>query len=384
MMSSPISIAYLINSLRSGGAERQLVELVTRLDRKRFTPRVLVWEAENFYEEALLKQQIPVYRLPRRGKFDLGPMELTAKWLRSGEVEIVHGYMDSANLFGALAQWRAGRGVFIASERNQERRLPRLVRLHKPWAHRRSALTIANSEKGQAFVMKLTGLTSQRVLAIPNGLNMERFQKVDAPLKKAFQQEFGWPSDRPILLSVGSLSMPSKNYIGLAEALARTDIPATHYICWIGDQQGDYMQTVHACLQKTHLRERISLLPPIKTIERAYQACDAFVHCAHYEGTPNVVIEAMACECPVLATDTGDTARYVQEGRTGWLIPPGDSAALEAGLRCLSRSKAEEKTRRGVAGRQNLHDLGMDVLTMVRQHETLYEQLAATLQERSR
>jgi glycosyltransferase involved in cell wall biosynthesis len=76
-----------------------------------------------------------------------------------------------------------------------------------------------------------------------------------------------------------------------------------------------------------------------------YRDSDVYVLTSDYEGTPNVVLEAMACGLPVLSTAVGDVPALIEDGRTGFLVQPGDQAALD---RTLGRLVADEGLRRQI------------------------------------
>jgi glycosyltransferase involved in cell wall biosynthesis len=81
-----------------------------------------------------------------------------------------------------------------------------------------------------------------------------------------------------------------------------------------------------------------------------YEAASMFVHPTQYEGSSIVTLEAMSHRLPVVATTAGGLPDKVQNGVTGWLVPPGDAAALERALRTALGSAAKLATM-GVAGR---------------------------------
>lgn len=373
-LTRPIRIAFLIESLRGGGAERQLTELVTRLDRKRFEPRVMIWTAPDFYCKTIEANGVPVHRYNRRGRFDLTPVFKAAAWLRSGEIDLLHGYLDTGNLYAVLAHKLAKRGRIVLSERMAERSRPLQVRLHKPWSHRQ-AITIANSEEGRQYILRLAKVEQQRVVMIPNGIDMQRFSGVSEAQRMKLRDQLGWPRDRLVLLSVGRIGDPRKNYADIARALLAIGRTEQCHICWIGEQPNGAIAFLQSQLENAQIINTIDLRTPMSSVEKAYQAADILVHNSTQEGTPNVVLEAMACERPVLATAVGDTARYIRDGITGWMIPPGNALLLEAALKRAILSSSDERERIGATARQYLLDLGMDVMTMVNRHEQFYTQL---------
>ena len=338
-----LSLAFLIESLRCGGAERQLLELVSRLDSERFRSRVLTWLDDPFY----LRQWsplVPVHYLPRQGRMDPRPVWVAAQWLRSGEVDLVHGFSDIGNLYAAGAALLARRGVVVTSQRTAGRKAELLQRWHKPWAHRRSRVTVANSESGVREVLRLTGLSKERVRFIPNGLDLERFRPVVAERRRALRMRLGWPPEARVLLTVGTFSRV-KNHEGLVEIYRLLAPRDDLFICWIGDQETDHISTVRAALDALPPGRQVHLRPAMSAIETAYQAADLLVHASLREGTPNVVLEAMACGCPVVGTDVGDMARYVRPGETGWLAPSDDLESLLSAVEAASDASIAESAR---------------------------------------
>lgn len=373
----PVGIAFLTESVRSGGAERQLQELASNLDQTRFAPRILVWQDNDFFVGGGYRD-VPIHHQVRRFKFDLTPVFEAARWLRSGEVDILHGYGDTGNLYAAIARRLAGRGAFVASERSSKRELTSLQRVHKPWAHRQADLTIANSKQGQAFVKAVSGIDLQGIKFVPNGIDMQHFCMLPEERRRQVRRRWKWPTDKLVLLTVGTLSAV-KNHIGLAKALGDMAAWDQIHVCWIGDQTVRHAASVFDSLRSLGIEDQIDLRSPTKDIHEAYQAADVLVHASSREGTSNVVLEAMACGLPVLATDVGDLARYVRPDDTGWLIPADSPQLLSDALRCLIASTQAARIAMGIQGRDWLIEQGMARANMVQRHETLYEELAAIL-----
>ena len=88
-----------------------------------------------------------------------------------------------------------------------------------------------------------------------------------------------------------------------------------------------------------------------------------------------MVIEALACEVPVIVTDVGDSAIFASEGQSGWVIPSKDGQALIAALHEAAALDAEQRRAMGRHGRQLLFELGMDMGSVLQFHQTLYLEL---------
>jgi glycosyltransferase involved in cell wall biosynthesis len=88
-------------------------------------------------------------------------------------------------------------------------------------------------------------------------------------------------------------------------------------------------------------------------------ASDAYVMSSRWEGSPNALLEALAGALPVAATEVGGVRDLVEEGRSGFLVPPGDSAALAAAMGRVMTLPPEERRRMGRCGLrsvQSRHD----------------------------
>ncbi|HSG39988.1 MAG TPA: glycosyltransferase, partial [Thermoanaerobaculia bacterium] len=106
-----------------------------------------------------------------------------------------------------------------------------------------------------------------------------------------------------------------------------------------------------------------------------HHAFDLFVQSSDYEGTPNVVLEAMALGTPVVATAAGGTAELIQDGVHGLIVPPGDPARLREAIE-LALADREATARRAAAARA-LVEGPLSFEARMRAVEAIYEELAA-------
>jgi glycosyltransferase involved in cell wall biosynthesis len=105
-------------------------------------------------------------------------------------------------------------------------------------------------------------------------------------------------------------------------------------------------------------------------VERLLAGMDVFALSSREEGIPNAVLEAMAAGRPVVATAVGGTPEVLEDGRTGWLVPPGDPAALADALAEALLDPAEA-ARRGAAARRDVSER-RSIDAMARRHEAFY------------
>jgi glycosyltransferase involved in cell wall biosynthesis len=380
-----ISVAYIVDSLDGiGGAERQMVELIGHLDRTLIRARVLSCRPGNYFADQLEEAGVPVVIVPKAGKLDLSPAGRLATWLRSGEVDLIHAYLYTPSFYAVLARVLTGRGKVVASERSTLFGRRSLAHLYMPWTYRHADLTIANSAVARADLLKRLRLDPNRVLFIPNGLDLSRFCPVPDLERSALRRRFGWQQEERVLLVVGSYK-PDKNPLGLLDALKDLDLQRLHLrFCWVGETIPlAHFESVKKHLASMSLGSAFQVVGRRRDVVDFYRASDALVLNSVREGTPNVVLEALACELPVLATDVSDVRTYVVPGVTGWLIPPDDVTALRQALVELAQTDATKLRSLGSRGRRHLAQLRMDSASLARRHEEVYANLVNASRPRS-
>ena len=237
-------------------------------------------------------------------------------------------------------------------------------------------LSVTNSTMAYRELAHSLHLAKEKLSFIPNGVDMKRFHPVDTQMRGVLRTKFGWREGERIVLTVASFKA-AKNYPGMVRSLIDfrpSDIPLRFF--WLGHAE-DHSLFLEIKRQIIDLgfEHLVSILELKYEVAELYCACDIFVLNSLWEGTPNVVLEAMACGCPVIATDVGDVSRYVISGITGWLIPPNDPDALCATLESASCLGEQELRAMGTSGRQHLLDLKMDSSDMARCYENVYDQL---------
>jgi glycosyltransferase involved in cell wall biosynthesis len=153
--------------------------------------------------------------------------------------------------------------------------------------------------------------------------------------------------DGPIeLVTVGRLDQ-EKNPLLLVEAIAVLDReePGRYTLTWIGG--GPMEKAIRDRAAELGVAERIDLrgfLPFGPEVLNLYRRAHAFVHVSFTEGVPKVLVEALGCATPIVATDVGGVRDLLDDGRAGLLVPPADLDALVSAIRLLgSDAKLRER-----------------------------------------
>jgi len=194
------------------------------------------------------------------------------------------------------------------------------------------------------------GADPRRVQVIGNGIDLSKFTPV--PRSEA-RTELGLPLDARVLVTVGTL-VERKGFHRVIEVLPGLlrRFPDLHYLIVGGSgPEGDDSARLKAQVSALGIERSVHFLGPIapERLRVPLSAADLFVLASSYEGWANVLLEAMACGVPVVATDVGGNAQVVNEARLGAIVPFGDSPALESAIERALEQRWDSAAIRGVA-----------------------------------
>lgn len=303
----PIRIAQVIGQLTVGGAEHQLRELLRGLDRDRFAPLVYcLADATGTAASKTEFESAPLRIIGARGWKRLRPF---ADALRSDAVDLVHSWLFIANTYAWAARWQGVRAPLITSARNCK---------SQGWGHhaanvmafRSSTRIIVNSRQVRDYIVRHYAAPRRAIDVVYNGVDTDRFRPLDRHGPAA-----------PTVVTAGRL-VTQKNPLLFVEAAARihATLPETRFVV-LGD--GPLRPAIEAAIERLGMQGSIELPGERRDVEKAFAQADLFWLTSSWEGLPNVVLEAMACGLPVIATDVGGTNELFQHGSEGFLARPG-------------------------------------------------------------
>lgn len=256
----------------------------------------------------------------------------------------------------------AGEDIQVAPELGYGMRLnPKIDRLVRDWLPRADVLVaITDSVAGEYTKL---GVTADRIRAIPNGVDLDRFkQPVD---RHAIRQRHGVGEDTFLFVAVGR-NHPKKGYDDLLNAMrGLMDRGETDFVVALAGKDTEALATTARTLG---LGERIRLLGalgapslgdglalPGDDLVELYRAADAFVFPSHIETFGIALVEAMAAGLPIVTTDGPGCRDIIEEGHWGEMVPVGDSDALATTMQKimtdgnLRRARAEQARERAGA-----------------------------------
>jgi glycosyltransferase involved in cell wall biosynthesis len=216
-------------------------------------------------------------------------------------------------------------------------------------------------------------------MVIRPGADTRMFQGSPLPASDSgrFRAECGVGSEHLLVGTVAPLK-PQKapqDFVAVAARVCAR-VPAARFV-WVGD--GELRPGVEAAIRRAGLEGRIRLAGWRRDIPDVMRAMDVFLLTSHWEGLPQVLLQARANCVPIVATRAGGSAEAFVEGKHGWLCDPGDIEALAAQvIRLLMDSAERERMRRNGGHIPN----EFNKWAALRKREQLYAMLLAAQRHR--
>ena len=314
-------VLHVINGEHYSGAERVQDLLAQHLPGYGFEVGFACLKPKLF-PQILKAPNVPLRRFPMRWRFDVRSSKPLARWIQAGGYRLVHAHTPRSALIGSMAAQRAGvpfvYHVHSPTARDSDRRWHNWfnARLEK-WTLCRAAhiLTVSSSLRER---MLCQGTASDRVTCVPNGVPVAGSR----PRTK--------PTD-PWILGMTALFRPRKGMEILLEALAALKSHGFDVrLRAIGPfETPEYESSIRDLVEQLGLASSITWTGFVQDISAELKQVDLLVLPSLYgEGTPMVVLEAMAEGLPVIASRVEGTAEAIRHREEGLLVEPGSVSQL--------------------------------------------------------
>ena len=263
--------------------------------------------------------------------FNFMPMSAVIAGMITGKPCVVRpeSPLEVAEPMGA-----ASRGKMGLSERSLALRM--IAALRRMMARRVDRYIAISSEIGANLIK--AGIDASHIVAIPNGIAVERFAPADASGKLALRAALGLPQEALLMIYTGRLAQ-SKGIMMLIEAWRdlAAQFPQAHLVI-VGTGHGSYDDCEPALRQfiaEHTLGDRVTLTGSVKNVHDYLKAGDVFVFPSDYEGFSLSLAEAMTAGLPLVSTRVGIAAELGDQPRFGLLVPPKDPPAFRDALQTL-------------------------------------------------
>lgn len=325
-------ILLFIDSIGPGGAQRQLVGLASFLKEKGYDVTIAVYHDIRFYENQLFKANIPYVYLDKANK-SLFRIWHIARYIYEFNAQVVISYLETPSICACIARLFNHRFKLIVSERNTTQHTGRNERIRFN-LFRIADYVVPNAYSQETYMRDTFPKLANKIVTIPNFVDLEYFVP---PIER---------KRREVLeIMIAASIWPSKNTLGFIDSVSiLKERGCAFHVVWYGKSESniDYYKTCQEKVSQLGLEDYISLKEKTAKIKDCYLEADLFCLPSFYEGTPNVICEAMACGLPIICSDVCDNSRYVEDGVNGFLFDPYNATSMANALERLLSMKDKD------------------------------------------
>jgi glycosyltransferase involved in cell wall biosynthesis len=327
-------------SFEPGGTERQMIELIRRLDRRRWQVQVAcfrrrgAWLSKVIEVAPVVEFGIRSFRHPET----LGQMHAFGRWCQELGIMVVHTTDMPSNWFGLPAAAFAHVPVRIGSRREVNPGRSRLQLACQRAAYSCAHRIVANCHAAAAQ-LEAERVPSRQVRVIFNGVQRHSpapAVRSAAPRRVIVVGNLRWEKGHDVLLRAA---------VDIVRAVpdARFD--------FIGD--GPELRRLQAMAEASGISHAVSFLGHREDVAARLDSADLLVLPSRSEAFPNALLEGMAAGLPVVATAVGGVLEVVRADQTGLLVPPDNAPALTAAI-CQLMGNPQLAGRLGTAAQADV------------------------------
>ena len=367
--SKRINVLYTIPNFITAGSGQVLFNIASRLDRKLYEPTICVLkkggtrlekeiEARgiSLLEAPFCVSAKPYYSLPAR-------LLKLAQFFKNKQIDIWHSFHYTDDYTEPLIAKLSGAKAWVYTKTN-------MLWKSRAWFLRSlfsNAIVLINSDMKGIMFNKL--LSFKKTVHIPIGIDKDIF-KANRKSSDVLSQYNNQPGE----IVIGNVSnlMPIKGHDTLIKAMRL--LPSNMRLFIVGRSMSEaHDQYLVRTVAENKLEGRVIFLGKLDLIVEFLNAIDIFAFPTKGEGLGVVLLEAMACERPCVASNAIGPKDIIQDGINGYLVPPENPLALAEKIKILAESE-KLKSKLGAAARQRILD-HYTIEREVADHERLYEEL---------
>jgi glycosyltransferase involved in cell wall biosynthesis len=365
------TILHTIETGGPGGAETILLNLASGLDAARFRSLVLLSD-DRWLRKKLIERGVTTHLAASKKWYDLRLPRAMARLVRQEKVDLIHSHLPDQNFYSCIAGVLTGRPVIVTYHGLVGLSSGRSAReTFKHWFIGRTAARVAVVSDYVGRLLVGCGFPKRKIVRIYNGVNFDAYGTNGS--HSSLRRELGWPEAAPLVGMVANVRK-AKGYEFFVQAARRVAdaMPQARFLA-VGAADERLSPPLLDLVRQLQLEDRFRFLGFREDVPAVLRALDVFVLSSTSEGFSLATVEAMAAGKPVVVTRSGGTQELVDDGRTGYLVPPSDPAALADKI-CETLRDPARAAALGQAGREKAFR-EFAIASMVRGYEQLYEEL---------
>lgn len=336
MSAAPVSVAFIVNSLRFGGAEKHTLQLFNGLAAQGFRASLAYLKREEHLLHEPDPESGPIWCADYGKGWDFAGLRRLADWIKSSKPDVLVCVNTYPLFYGHLARWLSRHRCQVVEIFHSTELPPREDRqmrwVYRPFFNRSDRIVYVST--AQRAYWEARGLRKDLGVAIHNGIDTDRFRDgYTTEEKSALRERFGFrPGD--FVIGICAALRPEKKHEDLIEATARLKAEGLSARCLIiGD--GPRRPAIEAVIARLGLEKEVAITGFQSDVRPHVAACDCMAIVSQVETFSIAALEAMAMGKPMVMSAIGGAAEQVRDGENGYLFPAGDVDALAAALRKL-------------------------------------------------
>jgi glycosyltransferase involved in cell wall biosynthesis len=350
-------VMLFIDSLESGGAQRQIVVLANVLHDLDYHVDILTYYPGDQLSQFLKSPEIARHHLPRRSRYDIGFFFRLRRFFVRERPDCIISYLTTTNFWARTAGRLAGVPRIITSERSNSLAQRPAIALRERLLSKLSDVIVVNSYNGQRNLATL-GMPAKKLVVIYNGLDCENFSRKAPADIQQLRQSLGVEQNEFLIVLPGRMS-PEKNHLLLISAAQRLDLLRQRIkIAFAGNEfYPETKQAIVTQIAKSGTKDRFLLLGPRTDMPLLYSAADVVVLPSIWEGFPNALVEAMSCSTPVIASNISDNSRIIDDPNVGILFESNNDVQLADAIQTILNLTPDERRSMGTRGAERAREL---------------------------
>lgn len=344
-------VLLFIDNLGAGGAQRQFCGLACMLKQHGYIVKVVTYYNDPFYLPLLRNENVAYECFNNKKSYY--SLSCLLKSMKNFEANLVISFQTTPNFLACIA-CSILHIPLIVSERNTHLNISVKDRIILNF-YRFADFVVPNSYSEKTYLSNHFSFLKNKIHTISNFVDLQRFSFP----KRVFER------NKKKVLVVASVRS-SKNTKGFIEACRiAIDSGCTSQFIWYGVNPAAieysidniYTQECRELIKSYNLSDQILLLDKRKDIENAYQDADIFCLPSFFEGTPNVICEAMASGLPVVCSSVCDNPIFVKSNENGLLFDPHNIPNMAEVLMTISLMDNSTLSKWGSKSRQIVEEL---------------------------
>ena len=371
LQSDKIRVLTLLTNFHIGGTERQVTNIALGMDKSQFDLHLACfrYSGELLPEVETLAAPRPVFPIGSlyHPKTFVQAVRLM-RYIRRHGIQVVHSYGLYPNIFAIPVARLAGAQSVIASIRDRGDIHSPLQRWIQKLVCRLADCVLVNAEAIREVLIE-RGFDPANIVVIRNGFTPR--PATTARPARSVREEFGFPANARVVMLFSRLNrMKGVEYFLDAASMVKAMRPDVRFLV-VGD--GSIKRELEGHARRLGLADRLVFTGFRTDVPRLLAEVDLSVLPSLSEGLSNTLLESMAAGVPVIATAVGGNPEVVEDGVSGILVPPCDSAALASAMAAVL-DDSDLRARLSQAGRRRISAL-FSMEESIRQVERLYRQL---------